>query len=215
MAIGVKIACMADIHDEMRAWLQGVLVKSGMSPYALARKAGVSTTTITRGLDPTTKHTLSSPTIAKIRAAIGEATPAPTMPVQVMTFQPVDDEELHSIGAGQTGDGRVDEAMRFLLQNEPALVAWRVSTRALETAGYLPGDVVMMDPDTAPIDGDAVIAAQTQGGLALRVFQKPYLVSAAADRVMRRPLLVDDMSVSIRGVVVAMFRPRRGHLIAA
>ena len=207
------ILCMNDVHHEMRGWLSEVLRRSGLSPYALAKKAGVSTTTITRGLDPNAKHTLSSTTVAKIRAVAGDhAHAGPAAPIG---FAESGADELSPVAAGTSGDPRVDDAVRYLVAGDQGLVPWKLNTRALEVAGYLPGDIAIVDLNAQAVDGDAVVAQHYVGSNAqtiFRLYQKPYLVAAATDRAIRRPLAVDDMAVSIRGVVVASFRPRRGHL---
>ena len=88
---------------------------------------------------------------------------------------------------------------------------WRITGRALEMAGYLPGDLVVVDLDRKAARGDAVCAqiydldndtAQT----VLRLFEPPYLVAASSRAEFRKPDLVDDERVKIMGVVVASVR---------
>lgn len=205
---------MSDLQDSVRAWLRSVLDQTGMTASALARQIGTSTTTLTRVLnDAAAKHVLSMRTIDAIVRSTGLPGPAagPTdaarMPEGEIDGLPVNP---------QTGDVRIDEAVRYICAAENGLMPYRLNTRALEGMGYLPGDLVIVDLNAIADQGDVVLAriASRQQDI-LRVFAKPYLIACAIDRVARAPLVVDDQQVSISGVVVAMFRPRRGHLKAA
>ncbi len=90
---------------------------------------------------------------------------------------------------------------------------WQVKSRALELAGYLPGDFVVVDLDRAPAGGDVVCAqvydwdtrtAQT----ILRLYEPPFLMPASQSALFRKPEIVDDDRVVIKGVVVASARQR-------
>ncbi|CAN1721950.1 putative Tyr recombinase domain-containing protein [Hyphomicrobium sp. 1Nfss2.1] len=61
---------------ELRAWLQRVLKKTKLSPYALAARVGVARFTIFGFLTRDDAAMMSDETVAKIKAAIGETLPA-------------------------------------------------------------------------------------------------------------------------------------------
>ena len=68
---------MAEPADEARAFLTHALQVSGLKPHALAKKAGVAPTTITRPLnDPEFKFTPKPATLRKIAEAAGLDLPA-------------------------------------------------------------------------------------------------------------------------------------------
>lgn len=212
MGACVIMARMDETQDSVRSWLRSVMDQTELSAHALARKINRAPTTITRALDPASKHTLSHRTIADIVAVTGLPGPgggrasAPTrMPANEIDGAPLEIE---------TGDSRVDDAVRYLCGDENALAPWRLNTRALEVMGYLPGDVVIVDLNGHPQPGDIVVAQHYKARVEtlFRMFTPPFLVAAANDRVPRPPMLVDNATVAIRGVVVAMFRPHRGHL---
>ncbi|KPG01812.1 hypothetical protein IP86_03110 [Rhodopseudomonas sp. AAP120] len=89
--------------------------------------------------------------------------------------------------------------------------AWTVRARTMEAAGFLPGDVVLVDHNARPSDGDAVLAEiydfdrskpdlvwrrlRTSGNIQL-------LVSASFDPNLGEPALVDGKNVNIKGVVL-------------
>lgn len=212
---------MNELHEQMRAWLADVLEKNGLSANRLAKMIGKSASTLTRVLnDPNAKHTLSTPTVDAI-IRVTRAAPPGLLAGPVRAGEPprLPQGELDGLPvAVKTGDIRVDDAVRYLIQAEARLEPWRLNTRALEGLGYLPGDVVITDQTAPPEHGDVVVAQiyNPRGAeTVFRMYAKPFLVAAAQDRVARLPMLIDDSNVVIRGVVVAMFRPRRGHLQSA
>ncbi|MDE2579986.1 MAG: hypothetical protein KGL46_14375, partial [Hyphomicrobiales bacterium] len=91
---------------------------------------------------------------------------------------------------------------------------WRIENRALELAGYIPGDIVLIDQAAAARDGDTVIAqiydfdigdARTR----IRRYDGVYLTTATMDAALaERPLPVDGERVVIVGRIVRMFRNR-------
>lgn len=93
--------------------------------------------------------------------------------------------------------------------------AWILQARALEHAGYLPGDVLMVDLNSEPHDGDVVCAQiydlRGRAETVFRIFERPYLVAATLDRTHFKPIYVDER-VSIRGVVINLIRPRLSRL---
>lgn len=88
-----------------------------------------------------------------------------------------------------------------------------INTRALELAGYLPGDSVVFDMSVAPREGDAVAANvyKLEGGAmtVLRLYDPPYLVTRTMDqRIMTKPRPVDDHLVKIMAVAIRLVRAR-------
>jgi len=93
----------------------------------------------------------------------------------------------------------------------PGVDPWVMKSRALEHAGYLPGDILIVDLNAKPQDGDAVCAQiydrNGKTETAFRIYEYPFLIAASADPDLRRPVLVDNERASIRGVVMASIRP--------
>lgn len=108
--------------------------------------------------------------------------------------------------------GEVALAVRALKAGRNGIDPWVLNSRGLETAGYLPGDVVMVDLNAMPRAGDVVCAQVYSRGQAetiFRIYEEPFLVAATFDASKFKPLLVDNARVLIRGVVTACFRERR------
>ena len=96
-----------------------------------------------------------------------------------------------------------------------AIDAWTLQSAALDLAGYLPGDILMVDLNADPEDGD-IVCAQSYDRLGraetiFRRFQKPFLTALSTQSNSFRPLIVDEDRVVIRGVVIATLRPRTAH----
>lgn len=101
-----------------------------------------------------------------------------------------------------------------LVGGRKAIEIWRLRTEALIVAGYLPGDLVLVDPAIEARPQDLVCArvADWQRGneqTLFRIFDPPFLVAAAQDRTAFKPLLVDPERVQLRGVVIESYRPHR------
>lgn len=88
---------------------------------------------------------------------------------------------------------------------------WVIRGRALALAGYLPGDVLIIDHDRTRPDDGAVVCAQIydwrQGAArtVLRLLDGGFLVAASADPAYRRPLALGD-AVAVKGTAVACIR---------
>lgn len=203
-------------QDTTRAWLRYVIENSGNpSIRQLAIRSKVDPSTLSRFLsDEDVDHDLSRTTVDKITKATGIPFGAHADGRRPTAFE--DEASPYRLDR-KSNDPRISEAVRYLIQAQSGLDPWVLKTRALELAGYLPGDVVLVDLNAEPEDGDAVVAQHydLKTETIFRLYQKPYLVAAAVDRVPRPPLLVDDRRVMIRGVIIASFRQRKGHLAAA
>ncbi len=194
----------------VRAWLQGVLAKTGLKATPLAKAAGLAPSTVLRALDPDTNSTLDTRTIAKIVDKFGIA-PPPLI--------------LRGERAGTNqGLGFAAPELEALLAPDnfhfagkaltPTQGLWTVRTRAIELAGYVPGDDLLADSAVGPRARDAVVVQilDQRVGTAetvLRVYDPPYVITETADPTARaKPLLVDNDRVAIWGVVVAAMRKR-------
>lgn len=203
------LALVENARRKQLAWVEAILAHRNWKPSRLAREAGVDHSTISKWLnDPLNAAQLNTMTVEKLAIAGGippYQTSAPATPRGLAESEAepyraleVEDAASRAVYAAKGGRNGVDP--------------WILRSRALENAGYMPGDVLMVDLNAEPRDGDAVCAqVYDKSGRAetvMRLFEKPFLVSATADAALRRPLLVDGIHVVVRGVVVASIRPR-------
>lgn len=203
-----------DLRDRQREWLQQLVNATGKSASQIAVLSGVSDTTLTRLLhNPDYEGTLTQLTIDRIKDTMRVPGPAEAggRRSEMLGFA---EAEVLDEGAEPAAVMRVIKA---LLSARQSAVAWRIKTSALEAVGYLPGDLVIVDPHVNPQPQDVVCATVNdfrRGGAETvwRVFMPPYLIGASHDRTAYKPLLIDNDNVSIKGVVVESFRP---HALSA
>lgn len=193
-------------------WLDRLIRETGLSASAIATRAGLMATTLTRFRDPEQKpDTLSAATIEKIAQHFGVAGPDGGRSAAggfgereglayVYDREPALDRVVRAVCAGRTG---VDP--------------WVLRSHALEDAGFLAGDILFVDLNATPRDGDVVCAqVYKMGGLGadtvFRIYRAhpPILIAATRRLDLARPLMVDNNAVMVRGVVEGSWRPRLG-----
>ncbi|MCO5091969.1 hypothetical protein [Bosea sp. (in: a-proteobacteria)] len=204
-------------QDHTRAWLHYVREQlGGISWRKLAMGAKVDPSTLSRfANNEDVEHDLARKTIAGIERFSRIPYGAQAGGELLGAF--ADSEGApYEIGR-KSNDGRVDEQVRYICQSQSGLAPWTLTTRALEIFGYIPGDVLVVDSNAEPEDGDIVVAQNydLRTETVFRLYQKPYLLAGATDRIVRPPLVEDGRRVVIRGVVIAQYRQRKGHLAAA
>jgi len=170
-------------QQRVRLYLQAVLTETGWSAPELARRAGISRSTLHRALTEDT-FTTSTTTLEKIARASGINLPGTRAATTARELLP--DENV-------TGD-----------QLAPHQSWQRVTTDLLVRAGIMPGDILLLDAQATPRQGDIVeaeIVTAAGAHTALRLYDAPYLVTRAAGDD-EKPVLVDGERVMIRAVVV-------------
>lgn len=199
-----------------REWLRSLPRQTGKSLSAIAKEIGKPASTLTRPLKPSDPGT-SMPhqtTIDKIVARYNIAPPNLSLPGSQRA--PLRGFSEDAVPYSHDNGSPLDAAVKALVAGKPNADPWLIRSRSLELAGYLPGDVVIIDLSARPVPGDAV-CAQTEVDLVkgtattvMRIYERPgsstILVAASLDPNLRAPIAVDDR-VSIMGVIVGMVRP--------
>lgn len=203
------LAVVENVRRKQLAWVNAILADKGWKPARLAREAGIDHSTLGKFLrDGLNIAKLNTYTVEKI-AAVTDIPPYQTSRVE--RARGMAETEAEPFDATTTSDLRhVLEAMKA---GRNGVDAWVLRSRALENAGYLPGDILMIDLNATPVSGDVVCAqVYDRSGRAetvMRLYEDPFLVAASLDRNLMRPLLVDSERVVLRGVVINSLRPRR------
>lgn len=207
-------------HENMtrrrqKAWITHIMDRASLTRTELAREAGLSPSTLAKfENDPTNAAQLEKATVRKIEQRFG---------IRLDDFERARSEARATAPreglagpeaepfVGQPGGDRVSRAVALMIDGQPGVVSWQLLSNAVDGAGYLPGDVLIVDLNAGPRDGDVVCAqAYDRAGRAstvFRLYQKPFLTAAGSTSI--RPMFVDDENVQIRGVVVASLRARR------
>jgi hypothetical protein len=188
-----------------RDYLRRVIAHTRKPPTRIAKEVGVAPSTLTRLLNEDSIATLHARTISRLQeysgiAFFGGDPSAPS------TFRGLAEDAVPF--DAKDADPAVSAAIKALVGGRQAADPWTMRTRALERRGYLPGDIVIVDLGRRPEAGDAVCAQvyDWRRGAAetvMRVYDPPYLLEATHDDQLRKPLVVDNEQVIIKGVLLA------------
>ncbi|HVV91849.1 MAG TPA: hypothetical protein VHD15_00375 [Hyphomicrobiales bacterium] len=192
------------IQEMHRAWLEQIRAATNLPLTRIAAEAGLAESTLTRLFSRTYTGTLHALTIEALKRRF--QVPGPDQAAQTGL------RETEATPYVADESEASDHAVHALLGARPAADPWVLRTRALDLAGYLPGDIVVLDLNATPRHGDVVCAQiydfeRMRAETIWRIYEPPFLLAASTDPSFRRP--VSDTSVSIKGVVVAAFRRRR------
>lgn len=212
-----RILCVVEnTRDQQKTWIEALRAAKGGTLTDLARACGLHQTTLTRWWsDPQDKALLGPRSLAQIADHTGwhpYSIPDPNVPKTL----PATSGDLVVIPPDSTAwQMDLQSYIETMTNAHPGLFPRLITTRALETAGFLPGDICLIDQNVKPREGDAVCATvdlsragPMRAESVLRLYFPPYLVAATHDAKLRRPMQVDEREVVIMGVVVGMFRAR-------
>jgi transcriptional regulator with XRE-family HTH domain len=193
--------------DDQHTFIQTVLEKTGWSQTDLASRAGLDPSTLSRFLSKGRNgRSLRASTIKRISAASGIAFG------DIELDQGMSESEATPFDF-QLDDGR-NAAIRALTKGRENIDAWILNSRAIENAGYRPGDLLLVGLSETPLAGDIVCAqiydwVKGQAETVFRIFQPPALISASNDSSLLKPHLIGDNTVIVKGVVLHVLRSRR------
>lgn len=202
------------------AYLDLVVEETGKKLSAIAREAGMNTTTLTRFRnDEKRGGTLALPTLSAVSQHTGIPLPAEARGDHADQETGFREPEAVPYRAEQ-GDTRADLVAAYLKQH-PGYFAVTVRARTLEYKGIRRGDVLIMDMNAQPLAGDIVIAqfydwqTPNQTETVLRLYLPPVLMTAGIEAgELERPRLIEDRSVGIKGVMLISLGGRQGRLAA-
>ena len=212
----------ASRRSQLQDWITSLMAAHGIEDYSkFARRVGVADSTISRLMNPSSEgHQLRESTIARIETAFNarrpSAIPVLSRPGLGERIQPEADfsvpetmldkirHDIQPLLTTREDGGETGMAVREALL---------VSDRALDLAGYLPGDVVLVDMDAQPATQDIVAVRWLTGQrpsdqITLRIFDTPFLTAHSTDESLRRPVLIDPARVQLIGVVRLAIRDR-------
>jgi hypothetical protein len=193
------------------AWLDWLGQRTGKSDTALAKEAGQSENTLTR-FRSRDGAVLSGLTIRLICELTGLPGPETYLLPNSAGFS--EEAAAYKPGSAKGEDGLIAKMVAQAIKDRPNAAPWVLKSRAIEAAGYLPGDILIADATVMPQAGDIVCAQvyDLRAGTAetvFRLYEPPYLISASNESALRKPLPVDNERVIVMGTVTETFRPRR------
>lgn len=206
-----RTAVQADERARHMAWLDWLGSRTGKSDTALAKEAGQSENTLTR-FRSRDGAVLSGLTIRLICELTGLPGPETYLMPNAAGFS--EEAVAYKPPSGKGDDAMVGRLVMLAIKDRPNATPWVLKSRAIEAAGYLPGDILIADASLTPQAGDIVCAQvydlrQGTAETVFRLYEPPYLISASNESSLRKPLPVDNERVIVMGTVTETFRPRR------
>ena len=197
----------ADPHEtsrQHREYVRRVLDHTRMKPTPLAEAAGFSASSLSRVLKEDSTGTLHARNITKLEKYSGISFSAGDAPAPSGLRGLSEDAVPFD---AESADPAVSAAIKALIGSRGGVDSCTIRTRALECLGYLPGDIVIVDLDRQPEPGDVVraevyVLGRREPETVMRIYAPPVLVGATFDEQLRRPLVIDDARVTIKGVVL-------------
>lgn len=190
-----------EFRSRVRAWLVELSRKYDVKPPEIAARSLVHKATVFRMLDPNSKVTPTLDSVHAIASAFNEV--MPTGDTGAIGFHEGDAVPYDA----------PDDADALLAPQNANQSVWTVRNRALELAGYLPGDLVLLDQAAAARPGDVVMAqiydfARGTAETRLRRYDGLFLSVRTLDPALvdERPIAADGERAIIMGRIVRMVR---------
>lgn len=203
------VRAMKDLRDQQIEWIDAICAARGWTLTDLARKAGINSSTLTRWKNDRKfaeeGRTISARTVKAVEDASGvRAYESPANGGRGLA-------ESEATPFQSTQNPYLRAYIETMKGGRNAVDAWLLSTRSLDLAGYMPGDIVIVDLNAKPTTSDVVCAQVydwTRGRTetVFRIYEPPFLMPSSTDPTFRRPYMIDDNTVVVKGVVIASIR---------
>lgn len=197
-----------ELREALREWLREAVRSSGFTATEVARRAGLSSTTLTRPMrQGAYNSTISTHTIDKVAEVTGYPPPEGLGRPRMRAARGFAEPDAVPYKAPERADLAAGAGRDW----------WLIKSRALDLDGYLPGDRVLVDLKERPRPGDVVVAQMVsergEPETVFRKFEPPFLFTRSTQPESGKPILVDYERVSIMGVVIASWRDRRSNQV--
>lgn len=187
-----------EMRATLRAWLESVREKTGLSWEKIGKQSGVDPSNLTRFMKPEARTGLGLETIRRITQTFGIPVPenvgieAPQRAFREPELKPW---RHQTMAATRVNSNNIDW--------------WTIRTNLLDLDGIIPGDKVAIDLSRAAEPGDIVVAQAQRGHeveTIIRKYEPPFLTCHTTARAYPRPEMVDGDRIVIMGTVVALQR---------
>ena len=214
---------MSDLKTQQREWITHLVEATGLSLTALARKAGVHDSTLTRFMNsPNAHYALSNRTTDLLaqtfHVPFGQRM---TMVGDVIGFEESDTfastyqaDEVSPCAVDSIKDLMVSKIIETL--SDETLEAWKLNSPVLAVAGYNVGDFFILSRTTTPAPQDLVIIQhgdRNAPSYAARIYLPPFIVTAGYEPPAAMPELIDTRRMRVIGTVVVVIRGLRSNLM--
>ncbi len=190
-----------------REWIERHRKQLGYSLSRIAEMAGFNRGTLTNFMKDTWPYNLKPDNLAALERLFGEPAPNLSGLANSHHLPSAHESELFQGNSAAPDD---TQAVKLLCGTSNSRLSFVLKSRALESVGYVPGDVVIVDTSIAPKVGDIVCATvrDRDGNNQETIFRiffpllVPVLITATTERSMLAPLIVDGDKVAVVGVVL-------------
>ena len=204
---------MQHSKDEQIAWLKAVREYLGISLTELAKRAKIAPSTLQRPInDPSYPGMVSGRSMAAV-AEVAGLRPL-EYPSRMRGLAEADASPFSYDERNDAADN-LNRAVRELVKGRNGRDAWVMKSYALELAGVMPGDVMIVDMNLTPRPRDIVCAqiydwSGMKSETVFRIYEAPYLLTHSVRGHFEKPVAVDNSTVIIKGVVDVVLRSRAG-----
>lgn len=202
---------MQHSKDEQVAWITAVREHLGVSLTELARRAKIAPSTLQRPVnDPAFPGMISGRSIAAV-AQVAGLRPM-EYPARMRGLAEADASPFRFEDPNDAADN-LNRAVRELVKGRNGRDAWVMKSYALELAGVMPGDILIVDLNLTPRPRDIVCAqiydwSGMKSETVFRIYEAPYLLTHSMRANVEKPVAVDNSTVIIKGVVDVVLRSR-------
>ncbi len=202
----------AALQAAQRRWVEALANDRQLTKSALAKGADLQPSTLTRLFSDGYTGLLS-------QAVIDQLATTYQVPAPVVTSD--EDAPRVAFGDAETLDfsdtaPSLARMVRAAIDGHNAVDPWVMRSDALEAAGILAGDIMLVDLNARPEPGDACCLQlldpypALRGRTIWRVFQDGFYVAARFARLQAEaPIAAGSPGLVLRGVVVGSIRPHR------
>lgn len=155
----------------IQEWIVAGIEKQSMSLRELAIKAGVDPSTLQKFCNQNPDHCLSMSIVEKLGRVLGNYPNLnPSQDFVELDYYEVEENKMVRKGTRRTS------AEGFGPNSYKVLVVWNT----MNQRGVFPGDVIVVDPDRKPIQGDMVFVKDNET-FTLYEYNLPYLLTKSSE----------------------------------
>ena len=196
---------MTKDQRETKDWLRAIASHMGLSLSELALKSGMAASTITRFVNDTTNKTSITQSRLEMIAAYSGFRPH-QFPGRTRSGH----QDPDTLPVGEDSEPQPEwvlVAIKAAQKDRNGVSAWIMKGAALEGAGVIPGDIVIIDHNRKPKPGDVVIASVLDFNSGrtehvMRLWQPPFIMTHSFRLGSQRPEQVDEERISISGTAI-------------
>lgn len=190
----------------VREWIAELPARTGKKLNAIAKLAGLATSTLTNPVNRSDKvpHTTSAATLLKVSRVTGVPLPA-GFADNVLTLPAAPGLQEEATEFRYDAPPEVNDLISSFCGGRPGVGAWVLHTSAVSRRGYLPGSIVVLDTNAEWGENQVVCAnwypkRHSQPQTIWRVFRREWLYADSIEPQLIEP--VNEADCDRMGIVL-------------